>query len=60
MDFDRLGDKFARLNEEVAREQRRTQIRDAVDSLVLEGKLGYDPERDVYWRLPEYGENTRD
>jgi hypothetical protein len=49
--LDRLADKFTALNEQVAREYRRAQIREALDQMVLNGELGYDPETGEYINL---------
>ncbi len=46
-----MADKFAELNERVAREQRLQKIQERLDRMVLEGKLGYDPETGEYIRL---------
>jgi hypothetical protein len=31
-----------------------------VDQMVLVGELGYDPETDEYWLLPERGDKAED
>jgi hypothetical protein len=49
--LDRLADKFTAMNEHVARDLRRAQIREALDQMVLDGKLGYDPETGEYINL---------
>ncbi len=59
--MDRLADKFANLNTGVRKELRKAAIRDSLDQLVLDGRLGYDPETGKYWRLPtEDGEGAED
>ena len=49
--LDRLADKFTALNEQVAKEHRRARIREAIDQMVLDGELGYDPATGEYWFL---------
>ena len=51
MDSERMVEKFAALNERVAREQRLKEIQERLDRMVLDGKLGYDPETGEYIRL---------
>jgi hypothetical protein len=51
--FDRLAANFAALNEQVAQEQERARIREALDQMVLSGELGYDPETGEYWFIKE-------
>ena len=57
MDPDRLERKLLDLNASVSTELRKARIRELVDQMVLEGQLGYDPETDEYWRLPENGDS---
>jgi len=49
--LDRLADKFTALNEQVAKEQLRTRIRETLDQMVLDGELGYVPETGEYINL---------
>ena len=58
--LDRLADKFTALNEHVAEEHRRARIREAIDQMVLEGKLGHNPETGEYWTLPAFYEDDSD
>ncbi len=46
-------DKFADLNARVMKEQRLREIQERLDRMVLEGRLGYDPETGEYIRLSE-------
>ena len=54
-DIDRLADKITSLNARVRKDLRKAGIRHSLDQMVLDGKLGYDPETDEYWRLPTQG-----
>jgi hypothetical protein len=57
MDPDRLERKLLDLNASVSKELRKAQIREFADQMVLDGKWGYDPETDQYWRLLEDGDS---
>jgi hypothetical protein len=41
------------VNASVSKELKKAQLRELVDQMVLDGELGYDPETDEYWPLPE-------
>ena len=59
--LDRLAAKLTNLNERVGKEQRRARIKESLDQMVLDGKLGHDPETGEYWTLPAfYEEHTQD
>ena len=60
MDPDRLERKLLDLNASVSKELRKAQLRELVDQMVLDGELGYDPETDKYWLLPEDGPEAED
>lgn len=60
MDPERLERKLMELNAGVSKELRKAQLRVLVDQMVLQGQLGYDPETDEYWRLPEEGVEPED
>jgi len=51
--MDRLVETFVGLNERVARELRREELRQRLNQMVLDGKLGYVPEMGEYIRLSE-------
>ena len=59
MDPNRLERKLLDLNASVSKELRKTQLRELVDRMVLDGQLGYDPETDEYWLLPEDGSEAQ-
>ena len=57
MDPERLERKLVDLNASVSKELRKARIRELVDQMVLDGELGYNPETDEYWLLPEDGDS---
>ena len=54
-DIDRLTDKVTNLNRSVRGALRKAEMRKHWDQMVLDGKLGYDPDTGEYWRLPTQG-----